>query len=158
MPGSLGVSWRFKLTSHAGAASPLFTKLAPRSLKHCFYGCVLGSCDSRWSPFCPSLMELSPAFWTWPCNPQWLETELKDRTGMFVNQVIFFNIYFYLCVCVCHISEDALRGQKRVLDTLEAQLQVVVSHLTRVLGSKLGSFTRTLCMFNSQVIQFSGLV
>ena len=47
------------------------------------------------------------------------------------------------------ISEDALGSQKRALDALSVQLRMVVSHLTWILRTKLGSFTRVLYVLNS---------
>ena len=74
-------------------------------------------------------------------------------------------MYMYVCllVCICvllcvHTCAclpvyaqqmcTALGGQKRVLDILELQLQVVVSHLMWVLETKLRSSTRTINALN----------
>lgn len=60
----------------------------------------------------------------------------------------------YMCVCVhapvcgvcthayvykCHVFIDALKGQKRVWDPMELNLQVLVSHLACILGMELRS-------------------
>ena len=52
---------------------------------------------------------------------------------------------FYMCSGVC-------RGQKRVLDVLELELQAVVSHLVRALGTEPGSSVRAANALNPQVI------
>lgn len=63
------------------------------------------------------------------------------------------NIYFQLCVCswvcVVYVSLGVHRGQKRVFNTLELELQAIVSHLMSVLGTNLGfSAESALCAFN----------
>lgn len=56
-----------------------------------------------------------------------------------------YNIFFYLCVylCVCvgcvHVSAGIGGVQKRVLDSLELGLQVVVSHPRWVPGPNSGT-------------------
>ena len=54
----------------------------------------------------------------------------------FIIQKIFNHVYVPL-------SADACGGQKRTSDPLELELQVAVSHLTWVLGTKLRSSRRT---------------
>jgi hypothetical protein len=49
--------------------------------------------------------------------------------------------YVHLCVATSEV-------QKRSSDPLEIELQVVVSHLTWVLGTELRSSGRTVCSFN----------
>lgn len=48
----------------------------------------------------------------------------------------------YILKVYMHVSDSVVRGQKRVLDSLELVLQVVVSHLMWVLGIKLRSSAR----------------
>ena len=55
----------------------------------------------------------------------------------------------YVSVCVKHMSIGSLRGQKMTLESLVLELQVVVRHLTWVLGAKLRSFARAACPLNS---------
>lgn len=49
----------------------------------------------------------------------------------------------YVCMClhvyVCTRHAGAFRGQKKVLTLLELELQVVISPLTRILGTEHGS-------------------
>jgi hypothetical protein len=49
-------------------------------------------------------------------------------------------------------SEGAHRSQKRVSDNLQVELQVVVSHLLWILGTKLRSSRRAMCILNSWAI------
>lgn len=42
--------------------------------------------------------------------------------------VVFFKVYFYLCLCMCAKSAGDDRGQKSLSHALELKLQVVVSH------------------------------
>lgn len=51
-----------------------------------------------------------------------------------------------MCICVgcVHMNVDACRGQKRVSDTLELDLQMVVSYLTQVLGTEFGCFYKSI--------------
>jgi hypothetical protein len=44
-----------------------------------------------------------------------------------------------MCVCVCGRCVGTCGDQKRVLDLLELELQVVMNHPIWVLGTKLGS-------------------
>lgn len=48
-----------------------------------------------------------------------------------------------MCGCV-HMSELPIKSQKRVLDPVEMEFQVFVSHLTRELGTKLMSSAETV--------------
>ena len=50
----------------------------------------------------------------------------------------------------CVPVEDA---QKRPLDPVELELQVVVSYLIRILGIELRSFSRTVCIFAELDVQ-----
>lgn len=55
---------------------------------------------------------------------------------------ICFITYVHMCAPMCgcvHRSELPIEAQKRVLDPVELELQVFVSHLTRKLGIKLMS-------------------
>lgn len=47
-----------------------------------------------------------------------------------------------------HVGSDAYGGQKWVLDLLELEIQVVVSHSTWVLGSEFRSSGRATDTFN----------
>lgn len=47
-----------------------------------------------------------------------------------------------------YVSSGGLRGQKRVLDPLEPELQAVVSHLTSLLGTKVSSSARAVSIFS----------
>ena len=60
---------------------------------------------------------------------------------------IFNKVIYKLCVCVweymfAHMCAGACRCQKRIWDPLNLESQVTVSHLTWVLGTKLGSSLR----------------
>lgn len=61
-----------------------------------------------------------------------------------------FYLHVYMCVCVivCYMCVDAKGGPKKVLDPLELDLQVVMSHLKWVLGTKLRSFERDASTLN----------
>lgn len=48
----------------------------------------------------------------------------------------FFDLFIFMYM---YMSVDALRDQKKVLDSLELELQTVLSCLSWVLGTKLGS-------------------
>ena len=52
---------------------------------------------------------------------------------------IFNYVYVYLCLCVgyVHMSAGTCGDQKRASGHLELELQVVLSHLTWVLGNEL---------------------
>jgi hypothetical protein len=55
-------------------------------------------------------------------------------------------MYVYMCMnvhCVCLVAH---RGQKREADLLEWELQAVVSHLTWVLRTDLGSSERQVSL------------
>lgn len=52
-------------------------------------------------------------------------------------------LYGYTCVCMACVQLSG--GQKDVSDSLELELQEVVSHLTTVLGTELWSSTRAEC-------------
>lgn len=64
--------------------------------------------------------------------------------------------YFYLCPCVfthacVSVHTCCAHGiQKRVLDTLELASQVVMSHSTWVLRTKLGSFVRRASVLTTE--------
>lgn len=47
-----------------------------------------------------------------------------------------------------HMHAGPLRGQKKMLDPLELSLHGVVSHITPVLGTKLGSCGKTASSLN----------
>ena len=51
-----------------------------------------------------------------------------------------------------HVCVVTHRGQRRMLDLLELELQAVVSIFMRVLGTELGSTSRVLCALNHWVI------
>lgn len=55
----------------------------------------------------------------------YIQTSLK-----YVLKIYFCFIYVYvcLCVCACPLFTDAYRGQKRLLDILELELEAVVSY------------------------------
>lgn len=56
-----------------------------------------------------------------------------------------------MCVrAYAHESAGAHGVQKRTLNPLELDLQVVVSHQTCVLGTKLRSFARAECTLNTK--------
>lgn len=54
-----------------------------------------------------------------------------------VLNCMFVYVCVFECVCLC-----VHRAQKRVWDLSELELQMVMSHLIRVLGTKLWSFAR----------------
>ena len=47
-----------------------------------------------------------------------------------------------VCVCVCVCVSCDHQGLKKVLDSLELQVQAVISHLTWAVGAELGSSAR----------------
>lgn len=62
---------------------------------------------------------------------------------------MYLCVYAFACVYVhTHVWEQTLSGQKKALDSLELSLQAIISHLTCVLGTKLGSFARAVYSFN----------
>lgn len=66
----------------------------------------------------------------------------------------FFPLYvcgcFSLSACLCTAFKlGAYRGQKRMSDPLELELQAVVRHLTWVLGIAIQFFTRAVSAGNS---------
>lgn len=62
-------------------------------------------------------------------------------------------LLFYLCVCVnvsaCYLSGDV---EKRALDTLEVELQVVPDNLLWVLRTKFSSPGKVTSVFNHRTI------
>lgn len=42
-------------------------------------------------------------------------------------------------MCISHVNAGAPRGQQEALDSLELELQAIVSRLTWVLGTELGT-------------------
>lgn len=56
----------------------------------------------------------------------------------------------YLCFEIIHASADLQKPG--VLDSLELELQTVVSHPSLALGTKLGSFAGAVYAFNSVAI------
>lgn len=56
-----------------------------------------------------------------------------------------------MCLSLCgyvQMSVGTYRMQNRTLNSLKLELQRVVSHMMWVLGTKLVSFTRTVCDLN----------
>lgn len=62
--------------------------------------------------------------------------------------MIIILIYDCVYVCLCYPHVGTLRGQKRVCDALELELQAVVSYPVWVLGTKLESSGRALRALN----------
>lgn len=64
---------------------------------------------------------------------------------MMIIIIIIINSCFYVMGAMCTGTH---RDQQRVLGTLELEIQVVVSHVTWVLGTEAGSSGRVVSMFN----------
>lgn len=96
-------------------------------------------------------------FFHWNMLKRWIhvsnsnyESEEFILLGFLRFVLSSFMCVFSLCVCnsICHMCVGTHRGQKRVLDFLEPELQIGVSLLTRVLGTELRSLHK-LCVFFS---------
>lgn len=77
-----------------------------------------------------------PAWASWD---SYSNRQTDRKTLLSLKRFIIFNYaHLYVSVWVCTgVSAGTLRGQKRALDPLELELQVVRSHPTWVLGTKL---------------------
>lgn len=63
---------------------------------------------------------------------------------IFCSKTFSLHVYVYVCLvkCTC-MNAGACRVQKRALDPLQSELQEVdLSHITWLLGTELGSFTK----------------
>lgn len=61
-----------------------------------------------------------------------------------MDELFLFNSCVYVCVCVPHVCRNPSRPEKKVLGSLELELQWVVSCLLWVLGTDLRSSARTV--------------
>lgn len=68
-------------------------------------------------------------------------------TALSPLKVLDLFIYNYLFLLMCVDRESSLES-RRILDTLELELQVTVSHLTWVLRGKCGSFGKAAGALN----------
>lgn len=87
-------------------------------------------------------------------------TDLLAKESYFLRFILFLCIC--LCVCMYTCVCTAPRGQNRVLNALELELQAVVNHLTWVLGKNSGALQEqcvllTLCLSSPKGFLFDKL-
>jgi hypothetical protein len=63
-------------------------------------------------------------------------------TYTYINTHTYIHISMCVHECECYVCADAPGGQKRVLDSLELNLQVVISSPTQVLRTEFSSSGR----------------
>lgn len=78
---------------------------------------------------------------SFPWNPTEDVMGSEGRLGAFAEDKVV-TVYGYVSLFECHVCAHVRRGQKRVLDSLELELQSDVSCLPWVLGSELRSSGR----------------
>lgn len=85
----------------------------------------------------------------------WKEKILKAKQNGKQNCWMILLLFFtmFMCLCVVLVRECIVyRGQKRASDSLELELQAIISNPTCVLGPKHGSSARTATALNHWAI------